>query len=60
MRSGYLRRSAIGFWLRLENSAVAGFGPEFEGRLFYARHVTTPESDDRDISRQYLVASGRP
>ena len=46
--------------LYFENSAVAGFGPEFEGRLFYARHVTTLESDDRDTSRQYWTRAGGP
>jgi hypothetical protein len=43
-----------------ENSALAGFGPEFEGRLFFARHVTTRESDDRDVSRQYWTRAGGP
>lgn len=41
-----------------ENSALAGFGPEFEGRLFRARHVTTEESPDRDVSRQYWTQAG--
>lgn len=43
-----------------ENSALAGFGPEFEGRLFHARHVTMRESDDRDVSRQYWTRAGGP
>lgn len=43
-----------------ENSALAGFGPEFEGRLFRARHVTTRESENRDVSRQYWTQAGGP
>lgn len=43
-----------------ENSALAGFGPEFEGRLFRARHVTTSESENRDVSRQYWTRAGGP
>jgi hypothetical protein len=46
--------------LYFENSALAGFGPEFEGRLFRARHVTMRESDDRDVSRQYWTRAGGP
>jgi hypothetical protein len=41
-----------------ENSALAGFGPEIEARLFYARHVATRVSDDRDVSRQYWTMAG--
>ena len=41
-----------------DNSALAGFGPEFEGRLFRARHVTSRMSDDRDVSRQYWTRAG--
>ena len=41
-----------------DNAALAGFGPEIEGRLFRARHVTTVESADRDVSRQYWTSPG--
>jgi len=44
--------------VHFENFAIPGFGPELEGRFFRARHVTTRESDDRDISRQYWTAVG--
>jgi hypothetical protein len=44
--------------VHFENSALAGFGPELEGRLLRARHVTTVESDDRDVSRQYWSSPG--
>lgn len=43
-----------------DNSALAGFGPTFEGRLFRARHVTTDESQNRDVSRQYWTQAGGP
>jgi hypothetical protein len=41
-----------------DNSALAGFGPELQARLFRARHVTTTESNDRDVARQYWIAAG--
>jgi hypothetical protein len=43
-----------------ENFAIPGFGPEVEGRFFRARHQTTRESDDRDITRQFWSSVGNP
>jgi hypothetical protein len=43
-----------------ENFAIPGFGPELEGRFFRARHQTTRESDDRDVTRQFWTAVGKP
>jgi hypothetical protein len=56
----YGATSADTITVYFENSALAGFGPDFEGRLFHARHVTTRESDDRDVSRQYWTRAGDP
>jgi len=44
--------------VHFENSALAGFGPDLEARLFRAKHVTTTESDVRDVTRQYWTSAG--
>lgn len=41
-----------------EPIAFVGFGREVEGRYIRSRHVTTRESDDRDVSRQYWTPGG--
>lgn len=46
--------------VHFERFAIPGFGAELEGRFFRARHVTTRESDDRDMSRQYWTTVGAP
>jgi hypothetical protein len=39
-------------------SALPGWGEEIEGRLLRTRHVSTRESDDRDLTRQYWTQPG--
>jgi hypothetical protein len=42
-----------------EGFAIPGWGQEVEGRFVRARHVTTRESDDRDVTRQYWTQPGQ-
>jgi hypothetical protein len=58
--TGFGDDAASNITLYFQNFAIPGFGPELEGRLLRARHVTTSESDDRDITRQYWIGVGRP
>jgi hypothetical protein len=52
------RQQGASITVYFDNAALAGFGPPVEGRLFRARHVTTVESADRDVSRQYWTSPG--
>ena len=52
------RQQGSSITVYFDNAALAGFGPQIEGRLFRARHVTTVESADRDVSRQYWISPG--
>lgn len=39
-------------------AALPGWGEAIEGRLLRARHVSTRESEDRDVTRQYWSQPG--
>src|SRR5262249_23283232 len=59
LRHDFQRKISLGHGCVSRMVAEAdGCGPELEGRFCRARHVTTRESDDRDISRQYWTAVG--
>ncbi|WP_394848712.1 DUF1579 domain-containing protein [Pendulispora brunnea] len=47
--------------VHFDNFAIPGWGQELEGKFMRARHVTTRESDDRDVTRQYWTpVAGAP